>query len=151
MYAGGDFTAIGGQPRGYLAAIDAQGAALPWAPAPTAKVEVVRIAGNHVLAGGRFTGLNAIVRNRLAAIDATGALKTWNPDANGGVRALAVTGNTIYAGGTFTSIGGQAHGRLAKLDTAATSIPGHRPSTGRSWRSPWAARAISMSAASSAP
>ena len=123
VYAGGEFTRIGGQPRSYLAALDGQGAAIAWMPEPIAKVEVVRIVGNHVLAGGRFTGLNAVVRNRLAAVDATGALKTWNPDANGGVRALAVTGNTIYAGGTFTTVGGQAHGHIARLDSSGTVDP----------------------------
>ena len=123
VYAGGEFTAIGGQKRSYLAAVDAQGAALAWAPEPIGKVEVVRIAGSHLLAGGRFTGLGAIVRNGLAAIDATGALKSWNPNAYGGARALAVTGNTIYAGGVFTTVGGQAHQHLVKIDSTGAVDP----------------------------
>ena len=123
VYAGGEFTAIGGQKRSYLAAVDAQGAALAWAPEPIGKVEVVRIAGSHLFAGGRFTGLGAIVRNGLAAIDATGALKSWNPNAYGGARALAVTGNTIYAGGVFTTVGGQAHQHLVKIDSTGAVDP----------------------------
>ena len=129
VYAGGEFAKIGGQPYAYLAAIDAQGAAIStWQPAPTASVEAVVAAGSQVLAGGRFTGLGATVRMFLAAIDATGALKPWNPNANGAVLAMVLAGDTIYIGGSFDSVGGQPRGHLAMLDTTG-AIAGWNPGT----------------------
>ena len=128
VYAGGMFSTIGGQPRSYLAAIDAQGALLPWQPAPNATVDVVAAAGNAVYAGGRFTGLGAVTRNRLAALDAKGNLTTWNPDADQSVLAFAISRDTIYVGGNFTTLGGQPRAHIALVDTAG-SVSAWNPGT----------------------
>jgi hypothetical protein len=131
VYVGGHFGSVGGQPRAHLAALDAQGSALPsWLPQPNGSVAVVAAAGSAIYAGGRFTGLNAVERKHIAAIDAAGSLKAWNPGADGAVLALATRGDAVYAGGTFTSIGGQPRARLAKIDPAGT-VSGWNPGADR--------------------
>jgi hypothetical protein len=130
VYAGGDFGAIGGKPRLHLAALDAQGVALPWQPSPNSVVEAVAVAGSTVVAGGSFTGLGATTRNGLAAIDAGGALEAWNPNAYGAVLALAVVGDNVYAGGNFTSVGGQPRASIAKIN-AAGGVDGWNPGIDR--------------------
>lgn len=130
VYAGGDFAVIGGKPRLHLAALDPQGAALPWQPSPNSVVDMVAASGRTVVAGGLFTGLGATMRNGLAAIDAGGALKAWNPNAYGSVFALAVAGDNIYAGGNFTSVGGQPRSSIARIDSAG-NLDGWNPGIDR--------------------
>jgi len=126
VYAGGLFTNIGGQPRGYLAAVDKNtAAATPWNPNASAYVSAIAVAGGLVYAAGDFTSIGGQARNRIAALDArTGAATAWDPDANRNVHALAVSDRAVYAAGQFTRIGGQDRNRIAALDPrtgAATS------------------------------
>ena len=118
VFAGGDFTDVGGQTLHHLAAIDLQGAVRAWKPAPTGRVQALAAAGSAVYAGGEFTALGAVMRKYLAALDGSGNLAPWNPGADSSVLALAVTGHRIHAGGTFGRIGGQARQRLAVIDSA---------------------------------
>ncbi|MBI5711724.1 MAG: T9SS type A sorting domain-containing protein [Candidatus Eisenbacteria bacterium] len=88
LYVGGSFDAIGGQPRGGLAALDAEtGAVLDWDPAlggptsdyPLAPGVVWSLAssGTTLYAGGRFRWAGSVPVASLAAISTT-------PDGNGG-------------------------------------------------------------------
>ena len=52
VYAGGKFTSIGGQPRNYIAALDATGAATNWNPNANAEVNALALGGSTVYAGG---------------------------------------------------------------------------------------------------
>jgi hypothetical protein len=137
IYAGGDFTSIGGQSRNYIAALDAGiGSATTWDPNannPTYALAVASptsgVSYSTISAGGSFTSIGGQNRNYIAALDTgTGALTTWNPNASGGVYTLAQDGSTIYAGGIFTSIGGQDRKYIAALDAntgkATTWNPG---------------------------
>ena len=118
VYAGGDFTGIGGEFRNNLAAIDAgTGAATAWNPNAVGTVRALAVSGGTVYAGGEFTSVGGQPRNRIAALDAvSGATTFWNPNAGAPVRALAVSGGTVYAGGEFTTIGGQLRNYIAALD-----------------------------------
>jgi hypothetical protein len=120
VYAGGDFTAIGGQQRKYVAALDGSGAATSWDPKANGSVFALGLGIGTVCAGGGFTSAGGQPRSNVAALDlATGAVTAWNPGSNGPVRALAVGGGTVYAAGTFTDIGGQTFVfNVAALDTA---------------------------------
>jgi hypothetical protein len=137
VFAGGTFTTIGGQPRHRLAAVDAQGAALSWNPAPNGNVDALAVSGSVIYAGGEFTGLYASTRKYLAALDRNGVLKAWNPNADGPVLTLALSGATVYAGGSFTTIGGQPRQRLAAIDA------GGNP---RAWNpgADWPVRALAL-------
>ena len=131
VYAGGDFSVppvppgdpddptIGGQPRNFIAALDATtGLATAWNPDANWTVYALAAAEGTVYAGGTFTTIGGQGRSHIAALDATtGQSTSWDPNANGQVvSALAVSGNTVHAGGNFTTIGGQARNRIAALD-----------------------------------
>ena len=120
VYAGGDFTTIGGQARNFIAALDAStGLATAWNPNANNYATTLVVSGSTVYAGGVFIAVGSRMRNRIAALDATTGLPTaWNPDANADVHALAVSGSTVYASGLFTGIGGQPRDKIAALDAA---------------------------------
>jgi hypothetical protein len=138
VYAGGDFTSIGGSARNHLAALDAAtGQATSWNPNVQnpdfqAEVHAITVSGSTVYVGGRFAAVGGQTQNSIAALDAsTGQATSWNPNIQGPgsnpqVSAIAVSGQTVYAGGEFfNSIGGRARNGLAALD----------PSTG--WVTSW--------------
>jgi len=110
LYAGGEFTTIGGEPRKFLAAIGTDGKLSTWQADADSGVHALAVSGNTLYAGGRFgsiTARNGIKpRHRLAAIDVTGDVLDWNPDADSLVNALAVSGTTLYASGTFNALTG---------------------------------------------
>lgn len=135
VYACGEFTSIGGQPRTTVAAIDAAtGAATSWNPNPSfappasARVRALAVEDGVVYAGGAFTSIGGRPRNFVAALDtATGAATTWNPNAEEVVLSLAVSKGTVYAGGFFTAIGGQLRNRIAALDATTGSATSWNP------------------------
>jgi hypothetical protein len=118
VFAGGDFTSIGVQPRNHIAALDATtGKATNWNPDANFPVTTLAVSGKTVYAGGKFTRLGGQGRIRIAALDSTTGLATpWDPGANNAVMTLAVSGNTIYVGGFFTITGGQSRNLIAALD-----------------------------------
>ena len=117
VYAGGDFTTIGGTPRNYLAAIGTDGTLdTAWNPIANAAVYDLELIGATVYAGGDFTTIGGTTRNYLAAIGTDGTLDTaWNPNADSYVHVLAVSGTNIYAGGGFNAIGGTTRNHLAAI------------------------------------
>ena len=124
VYAGGYFTELGGQERGYAGAVNmSTGLATPWNPGASryGYVETLAISGDTVYACGHFTSIGGQPRSYIAALDAyTGdALPAWHPDADNKVYAVALSADKqkVYAGGDFTSIGGAYRDHLAALDT----------------------------------
>ncbi len=117
IYAGGEFTTIGGQARGRVAGLDATGAVTTWNPGAGGTVNTLELGAGTVFAGGSFTTIGGKPRNHIAALHAvTGALLPWDPNADGPVWSLAASGGTVYVGGTFSSIGGQTRYSIAALD-----------------------------------
>ena len=58
VYAGGDFTSIGGQARRRIAALDATtGLATSWNPGANNEVKVLAVSDSIVHAGGVFTSI----------------------------------------------------------------------------------------------
>ena len=129
LYAGGDFTTIGGLSRPYLAAITGDASTLAvvsttWNPTANSTVNALAISGSTVYVGGAFTTIGSTRRNYLAAIgtDVNATLATtWDPSANGIVRALGISGGTLYAGGDFTTIGVLSRPYLAAITGDATT------------------------------
>jgi hypothetical protein len=126
VYAGGQFTSIGGTARNRLAAIDIGGTCLTsytpgcrlnWNPNASSDVYALAVSGSTVYAGGIFTSIGGQTRNYLAAIGSDGSVQSWNPNANNLVIALAASGSTIYTGGDFNDIGGTGRNRLAAIGT----------------------------------
>jgi hypothetical protein len=123
LYAGGDFTTNGGQPRLRLAALDTTSgnAVAAFNPGVSNPVAALAVSGNTLYVGGAFTNIGGQVRGRIAAVDATtGAVSVWNPDATPvaaatRVNALVVANRSVYAGGAFTAIGGAFRNRAGGL------------------------------------
>lgn len=123
LYLGGGFRSIDSLERHGLAAFDAGGNLLPWAPNvvasdPThpAGVHALAATGDAVYVGGRFDGLAAgghqpVSAANLGAVDpTTGDPSPFGPGVTlaGGdadVRALALLGSTLYVGGVFDRAG----------------------------------------------
>jgi predicted small secreted protein len=92
VYAGGAFTAIGGQARNGLAAVDAStGTVTAWNPAPgnnrygNPGVSALAVSGQTAYVSGDFPAIGGQARDGLAALEArTGAVTAWNPDAGAG-------------------------------------------------------------------
>ena len=122
VYAGGEFSSLGGQPRGRLAAVDgATGTIDPsWTPTANDAVAAVTVSedGSKVYVGGNFTDLRGHTRNRLAAVDAaTGTVEAWDPNAKDGtIVALSVSGSQVYAGGTFKGLGAVPRNQLGAIN-----------------------------------
>jgi hypothetical protein len=122
VYIGGFFTAVGGQSRNNIAALDAAintNNATAWNPNSTGTVDALAISGSILYAGGTFTSIGGQPRNRIAALNTavnTNNATAWNPDASAFVYSLAVSGTTVYVSGFFTTIGGQTRNNIAALD-----------------------------------
>ena len=105
LYAGGDFTNIGGHNWNRIAAIHTTDEkATNWNANGT--VRAIALGGSTVCIGGVFTNAGGQARARIAALNATvnanNAISTWNRGASELVRALAISGSTLYVGGDFS-------------------------------------------------
>jgi hypothetical protein len=122
VYAGGNFTAIGGRGRTDLAALDpVTGAATGWNPSAGGMIYALAAdAGGKVVAAGSLNSFGGVIRRRLAALGPDGSATAWNPGADDTVSAIAVSpdGATVYAGGEFTQVGGAPRARLAAISAA---------------------------------
>ncbi|HOD15751.1 MAG: delta-60 repeat domain-containing protein [Spirochaetes bacterium] len=121
VYAGGNYTTIGGASRSRIAALDrTTGLATAWDPDADSHVWSIALSKDAVYFGGTFIRCCKRSRNNIASIDlTTGLLSDWNPNAGTMVRAIAGSGNVIYVGGDFSgasSIGGQDRNYIAALD-----------------------------------
>ncbi len=131
VYAGGDFTSIGGQSRNRIAALDSTSgqASMVWNPNASNTVFALALGNGVLYAGGSFTTIGGQQRNHIAEIDVATALPnlSWNPNTNGDVYSLAVSGTSLYVGGQFTNIGstlvsaGQIRNYIAQLDATGAA------------------------------
>ncbi|MBI2512127.1 MAG: delta-60 repeat domain-containing protein [Opitutae bacterium] len=138
LYAGGEFTTIGGvtAPRFARLTLDGSGDG-SFAPTPDGAVYALGAqADGSVVVGGAFTTISGTSRMRLARFSASGSLDgSFAPSFDGAVRALAV-GNSgaIVVGGDFTSAGGATHTRLARVLASGAVDSGFSPSINGSVR-----------------
>jgi hypothetical protein len=145
VYAGGDFTEIGGQARAGVAALNAaDGSATatfnPSVSGGTASADAMAIAGSTLYIAGNFSTVGGLPRQAIAALSLGGAddgavVPTFVPNPSyfgclpcASIVALAVSGTTIYAGGSFDTIGGQPRNNLAGLSAADGSATAFDPS-----------------------
>lgn len=123
VYAGGDFTSIGGSSRNRIAGLDAgtnTNNATVWNPNADGSVYSLVKSGSILYVGGDFGSIGGKNRNRIAALntllDINNATE-WDPDADAIVRAMVLDNNLLYVGGDFTAIGGKNRNRVAVLQT----------------------------------
>ena len=116
VYAGGNFTTIGGETRNNLAAIDAgSGQATAWDPNAMAPVNVVGIAEGKLYVGGEFSLIGTTSRDRIAAFAANGDLTTWQPHIEDSVLSFAFTTEEIKVGGPFRRVDDTFNDRFVSL------------------------------------
>lgn len=131
LYVCGDFSAIGGQSRNYIAKLSTLGvgsADATWNPNPNNWVgtPLIDSSGNLYVAGG-FTTIGGLSRHRMAKISEAGVVDSlWDPNPTGvsylrlDAMALDPLTGGIYVGGWFDSIGGQSIHHLAKLSSTGS-------------------------------
>src|SRR4029077_20490567 len=82
VYAGGDFTTIGGQPRSKVAALEGTGGlAAPWNPGTDDNVYSLATSGATVYAAGVFRRMGLEAQSGIAAIAASAALTSMAPSS----------------------------------------------------------------------
>jgi hypothetical protein len=132
VFAGGSFTAIGGQSRAYIAKLSSVGsgaADADWNPSPDWFVRTLAYdppLADELYVGGYFTSIGGAARNHIAKVSGgTGGVDAnWDPSADSYIHAIAVdaAGGSVYASGAFHTIGGQARSNLAKLSSGGTGF-----------------------------
>jgi len=120
ILVGGWFTTLGGQPRNYIARLNAEGS-LDAAFNPNADGGVYCLAvqtDGKILVGGYFTAIGGQTRNRIARLNADGSVDgAFNPNVNGDVNCIGVQADgKILLGGRFIATGGQTRNRLVRLN-----------------------------------
>ena len=145
VYAAGDFTSAGGQPRPGLAGLSTASAApTTWQPAPLGVAPPPGLlsgaAGIYLL--GRELGAGGAVP-AVATDPATGAAGAWAPAVAGtafivpaerGIRAVAPFGDTLFLGGSFATIGGQQRPQLGSVSATTGAVTGWAPGASPSGR-----------------
>jgi len=149
VFVGGNFTQIGGQPRGGLAAVDARtGEAFSWNPGNAdSYVKDLALWNNTLFAGGEFRHLGGQARSLVAAVDVTtGEVTPWNPGVTGRqsnyqvgpyVKALLARDSTLYVGGRFDTVGSQPRSALAALDATTGAVRAWSPEPIYHYSFPW--------------
>lgn len=137
VYAGGLFDTIGGQPRRYLAGLDAaDGSATTFDPSPNGNIFALKASGSTVYVAGGFKSsdgspsIGGKARNHVAALAADGTASSFDPDPNGLVGAIGVSDSAVYLGGYFSSIGGVVRRSIAALRACDGSVTGFDPNAG---------------------
>lgn len=135
VFAGGDFSFIGGFPVTYVAKLKASdGLCVPtnnsfWQATPNLNgpVRAIRIWKGDVYLAGEFDHLGTYARHGLATVDfSNGAMFTldqnqqpaYNAGSNGAVYDMEVVNDQLYVVGDFTILGGNIRNRTACLDSA---------------------------------
>ena len=128
VYAGGNFLAVGGQTRRFLAALDATtGNLIPDFNANLgggySGVTALQLAGGNLYVGGDFTTVNTVAIPRLAAVSPIdGSSINWAPTPNQTVSVITASSDTLYVGGLFTSINLNATGAITLNHFAAFNL-----------------------------
>jgi uncharacterized delta-60 repeat protein len=127
----GQFTSVGGVPRGYIAKLSKNGSldqAFGTGVGANGPVYAMALDSNgRILIGGDFTTVDGVARNRIARLTANGNLDaSFNPGSgfDGPVYCIAL-GTDIYVGGDFATFNGQPRNRLAAIHTSGA----HQPAT----------------------
>ncbi len=127
VYAGGNFTNIGGLPRNHLAKLSNTGTGAAdaiWNPNPDGNVYLLAIdTTNNIYVGGNFANIGGQVRSGFARLSNTGAGTadaSWAPNFDNLVSSIAFDGaGNSYLGGSFSSVNGSARSGIAKLTSTA--------------------------------
>ncbi|HMU67463.1 MAG TPA: hypothetical protein PKE57_09965, partial [Cellvibrionaceae bacterium] len=115
-YIGGNFGAVGCEPRSNLAHITQDGTLSPWQPTTNGAVRSLVAFENSIAIGGEFNQVNGQSSPYFALLDTSGTAQaiTMHPDAPVYALARQENGNLVL-GGEFTHIGTQTRPHLASI------------------------------------
>ncbi|MBK8040380.1 MAG: hypothetical protein IPK22_25095 [Verrucomicrobiaceae bacterium] len=126
LYAGGDFTHIGGITTNHIARWDGT----RWWPVGGGLddgefgwVDCLGFGGGNLYVGGNFSSAGGVPVNRIARWDGT----TWHAlgsGLTGSPQAIAVDGSNVFVGGSLTQAGGASVNSIARWDGSAWSAVG---------------------------
>ena len=135
LYAGGDFTTIGGVTRHRLAAIDADplsgtyGQANAFNPDVSTGTSVATVAALNpsLYAAGTFSVVGGQTHNNLAGVDINSGGGTYgqplafSPSVTGAVTSSALDITDLYIGGALSQVNGSGRGAVARVDANPAS------------------------------
>lgn len=145
FYAGGQFTAVGGQARSKIAEfLTSSGALTPLNISIGGSVETLAVTTDSLYFGGSFNSVANQGRRNLAKLNrATGALLAWAPAADDIVHGIIATdeSNRVVVGGRFQNLGGQPKVGIGALDAdsaatlpwSSTPVPAKLRNDARAW------------------
>lgn len=124
LYAGGDFTSIGGKGRNNLAELDIlTNKVKSWDPYTDDFVRKIIIHNGKAYVCGKFSYVGTIVRHQIAEIDlSSGVATSWNPQTVSSVYALAASGNSVFAVGDFLKMNGIDKKFAAEIEISTGNV-----------------------------
>ncbi|NHA67206.1 ligand-binding sensor domain-containing protein [Phycicoccus flavus] len=130
IWAGGEFTAVDGVPRGRLARLDATTGALDrrFDVGVDDTVRALELDHGLLYVGGLFTTVGTRAQAHLAKVNATsGAVPGgFTPTVDVNVRAVVAppngTGNDVYIAGNFRGVNGEVRARAALVSGATGTV-----------------------------
>jgi uncharacterized repeat protein (TIGR03803 family) len=125
LYAGGQFTTVGGVAANYIAKWDGN----RWLALGSGMISIVyalAVSGSNLYAGGLFQTAGGVSANYIAKWDghSWSALGSGVAGGSSFVHALAVSGTNLYVGGDFTTAGGTPATNIAKWNGSSWSALG---------------------------
>ncbi|QQR85982.1 MAG: T9SS type A sorting domain-containing protein [Flavobacteriales bacterium] len=124
LYAGGDFTQLGGQTRNYIGALDvSSGTATAWNPNLNAAVLMLGTDGTNIVAGGSFTTMAGNYQPNYVSLNPATGLRAYDVGADGAVNAIKGDGTALYAGGAFTAMGRAIRNGAVMTTGSSSALP----------------------------
>ncbi len=123
LFAGGQFTNIGGHARNNIAALDITTNtynASDWNPNANGDVSKIIVSGTTIYVSGSFSNIGGASRNKIASLTTminTNNALAWDPQPDGQVNDMVLSGTYMYVCGTFTFIGGKVRNSVACIST----------------------------------
>jgi hypothetical protein len=131
LFAGGSFTAVNGQTRKHLVAINVVDHTLvaPWKGTASGMVRDLVVRGDTLFVGGNFSSIGGVASKGIGAVSATtGARVTsFNHSVDLGVMGLALTSNSLLLTGKFTQVDGQPRASIAAIDLSTYGLTSWAP------------------------
>jgi hypothetical protein len=131
LYAGGGFTAINGQTRKHVAAINLADHSLVsgWKGRAAGMVRDLVVRGNTLYIAGKITTVDGVASRGMGAVDATTGVRDagFALTADNDVLGLALAGTRLVISGSFTQVNGTPRASLASIDLTTNTLTGWAP------------------------
>ncbi len=133
LYVGGNFTGIGGESAGNLAALSTTNASQIWTAQVLGYPWALALQGSTLYLTGALGQVGGMSRPNLAAVSTSdGSVLAWNPSVGGGgdspeLYALAASASAVYVGGRFVSLAGASRSDIGAVDPVSGTATSWNP------------------------